>query len=183
MSKAVNKPWPRGCVQVYTGDGKGKTTAAFGLALRAAGRGLRTFVGQLMKGSDYGELVGAEMLDGAITVEQLGSAECIPLRDTPEQRDAELAHDGLRRCREAMLCGEFNIVVIDEACVAVWFKLIDERDLLALIDDRPADIELVFTGRNAPQSLIDRADLVTEMRGVKHYFDTEQLMARDGIER
>jgi cob(I)alamin adenosyltransferase len=183
MTEFTNQPWPRGCVQVYTGNGKGKTTAAFGLALRAAGRGLKTYVGQLMKGSDYGELVGASMLDGLVAVEQLGSPECIPLRDEPDPRDVELAREGLERCREAMLSGEYRIVIVDEGCVAVRFKLIAEIDLLSLVDDRPDDVELIITGRYAPEALIERADLVTEMTDVKHYFDTEKLLARDGIER
>jgi cob(I)alamin adenosyltransferase len=170
-------------VQVYTGNGKGKTTAAFGLALRAAGRGLRVYIGQFMKGSEYGELKGAAMLGGLVTVEQHGSAECIPLRDPPDDKDVALARAGLERCREALASGDYRIVVLDEACVAVRFKLIGEADLMALVDARPADVELVFTGRYAPQSLIERADLVTEMNDVKHYYDTEKLLARDGIER
>lgn len=183
MSALENQPWPRGCLQVYTGNGKGKTTAAFGLALRAAGRGLRTYIGQLMKGSEYGELAGAAALGDLITVEQLGSPECIPLRDEPAAKDVELARQGLDRCLQALLSGDYRIVIVDEGCVSVHFGLIDEADLLALADARPADIELVITGRYAPESLLDRADLVTEMREVKHYYDTENLQARDGIER
>jgi cob(I)alamin adenosyltransferase len=183
MTEHDNQPWPRGCLQVYTGNGKGKTTAAFGLALRAAGRGMRTFIGQLMKGSEYGELAGAAALGDLITVEQLGSAECIPLRDDPAPKDVELARRGLARCREALLSGDYRIVIVDEGCVAVRFKLISEDDLLSLVDDRPGDVELVITGRYAPRSLLERADLVTEMRDVKHYYDTENLPARDGIER
>lgn len=183
MSEIENRPWPRGCVQVYTGNGKGKTTAAFGLALRAAGRGMRTFVGQLMKGSEYGELAGAAMLGGLVTVEQLGSPECIPLREQPHARDVEAARVGLERCREAMLSGDYRIVIVDEGCVAVHFKLVSEDELLSLVDARPDEVELIVTGRWAPESLIARADLVTEMNNVKHYFDSAQLAARDGIER
>jgi len=183
MTDLKNEPWPRGCVQVYTGNGKGKTTAAFGLALRAAGRGLRTFVGQLMKGSQYGELAGAAMLGGLVTVEQLGSPECIPLRDEPDERDVLLARRGIARCREALLSDDYDIVIVDEGCVAVRFELIEEADLLALIDERPPGVELVITGRYATRALIDRADLVTVMDDAKHYFDTERLAARDGIER
>jgi cob(I)alamin adenosyltransferase len=157
MAPTKNEAWPRGCLQVYTGDGKGKTTAAFGLALRAAGRGMRVFIGQFMKGSEYGELEGAAMLGGLVTVEQLGSAECIPLRETPAAEDVELARRGLERCRAALESGDYRIVVLDEACVAVHFKLITEDDLLALVDARPADVELIVTGRYAPQSLLDRA--------------------------
>jgi cob(I)alamin adenosyltransferase len=183
MINTDNEPWPRGCLQVYTGDGKGKTTAAFGLALRAAGRGMKTFIGQLMKGSEYGELAGVAALGDLITAEQLGSPECIPLRDEPAAEDLELAQSGLARCREALLSGDYRIVVVDEGCVAVHFKLITEAQLLSLVDDRPDGVELVITGRYAPQSILDRADLVTEMRDVKHYYDTENLPARDGIER
>jgi cob(I)alamin adenosyltransferase len=178
-----NQPWPRGCVQVYTGDGKGKTTAAFGLALRAAGRGMRVWVGQLMKGLAYGELAGAEMLKGLVSVEQHGSPECIPWRDEPRAEDVERARKGLDACKRALRSGEHRIVVLDEACVALGFGLIEERDLLELIELRPPEVELVLTGRGAPQAVIDRADLVTEMRELKHPYAEQGLEARDGIER
>ncbi|MFO8072489.1 MAG: cob(I)yrinic acid a,c-diamide adenosyltransferase [Polyangia bacterium] len=178
-----SEPWPRGCVQVYTGDGKGKTTAAFGMALRAAGRGMRVWIGQLMKGFPYGELAGAGMLGGLLTVEQHGSPECIPWREEPRAEDVERARKGLDACKRALSSGNYRIVVLDEACVALGFALIEERDLLELIDLRPPEVELVLTGRGAPRAVIERADLVTEMRELKHPYATQGLEARDGIER
>jgi cob(I)alamin adenosyltransferase len=175
--------WPRACLQVYTGNGKGKTTAALGLALRAAGRGLRVFIGQFMKGSEYGELEGVRLLRGLVELEQYGSPACIPLRDTPRPEDVALARAGLERCRESLAGGRYRIVILDEINVAVHFGLVPLADVLALVDGRPADVELVCTGRYARPELVERADLVTEMRDVRHYYDTIGLAARDGIER
>jgi cob(I)alamin adenosyltransferase len=183
MTKLGYEPWPRACLQVYTGNGKGKTTAAFGLALRAAGRGLSVFIGQFMKQSDYGELYGAGMLGENIVLEQFGAPECIPWRKDPDQRDIDLAQQGLKRSRKVLKSGDYQIVILDEIQVAVYFGLIDEADFLALVDDRPPEVELVCTGRYASKALIERADLVTEMVAVKHPYDTIKLLARDGIER
>lgn len=176
-------PWPRGCLQVYTGDGKGKTTAAFGLAVRAAGRGLRVYIGQFMKKTIYGELYGAKMLDNLVEVEQYGSPECIPFRETPAEDDVLLAQKGLLRAQNALQSGEYPIVILDEINIATHFRLIEESKLYELVDSRPKSIELICTGRNAPPGLIERADLVTEMRAIKHPFEQAGLMARDGIER
>ena len=175
--------WPRGCLQVYTGDGKGKTTAAFGLALRAAGRGMRVFVGQFMKGSRYGELDGAAALGGIIEVEQFGSSACIPWRERPEPADVAGAVAGLARCVEVLRAGRHAVVVMDEVTVAVHFRLLGVDALLAAIEERPGGVELVCTGRWAPAELIARADLVTEMAAVKHPYTSFGLEARDGIER
>jgi cob(I)alamin adenosyltransferase len=175
--------WPTGCLQVYTGDGKGKTTAAFGLALRAASRGIKVFVGQFMKGFEYGEVHGARAFLPGVQLEQFGSSECIPLRDPPQAQDVNRAMAGLSRCAQILARGEYLLVVLDEINVAVKFGLIPEEALLELVDSRPPHIELLCTGRFAPQSLIDRADLVTEMRCVKHPYEQKGLLARDGIER
>ncbi|MCP4675516.1 MAG: cob(I)yrinic acid a,c-diamide adenosyltransferase [Deltaproteobacteria bacterium] len=183
MNELNCTPWPRACLQVYTGTGKGKTTAALGLSVRAAGRGMKVFIGQFMKGSEYGELKGIPMLGDLVHVEQFGSPECIPLREEPAPRDTALARKGLERIREVIGSRDYQIVVLDEVNVAVHFKLIDEVDLLALVDARPPDVEIICTGRYAPETLIERADLVTEMRAVKHPYDTTGLLARDGIER
>jgi len=183
MDESANEPWPRACLQVYTGDGKGKTTAAFGLAMRAAGRGMSAYVGQFMKGSVYGEVAAAAMLGGLVTVEQFGSPECIPWREEPEEEDVALARRGLERCREAMLSGRYRVVVLDEVCVAAFFGVVGEEDLLAIVDARPPGVEVVCTGRYAPRGLVERADLVTAMAEVKHPFAKDGLLARDGIER
>jgi len=183
MDRVKNEPWDRGCLHVYTGDGKGKTTAALGLAVRAAGRGMRTFIGQFMKGSFYGELAGLEHLNGLVVVEQFGTSECIPRRDDPAPVDVKAARDGLLRCRQIFEKGEFDIVVLDEINVAVYFNLIGEDDVMALLDYASDELEVVCTGRYASQALLARADLVTEMKCLRHPFETMGLAARDGIER
>ncbi len=171
----------KGYIQVYTGDGKGKTTAALGLALRAAGHGLRTYIGQFMKGWPYGELESLRN-HPQITIEQYGDQNCWVRRDqiTPEQ--VARTRRGLERAREAMLSGQYDIVVLDEVNVALWFGLLTVEEVLAFLDQRPEGVEVVLTGRRAPQELIDRADLVTEMREVKHYYQAG-VPARVGIER
>jgi cob(I)alamin adenosyltransferase len=170
-----------GYIQVYTGNGKGKTTAALGLALRAAGRGFRTYIAQFLKGRPTGEIEAAKRLAPLIRIEQFGRQGFITIKEGPGDEDRERAAAGLARAREAMLSGEYRIVVLDEVSTAVHFKILPERDVLNLIDRRPAGVELVLTGRYAPASFIERADLVTEMTPVKHYFD-RGVKAREGIE-
>jgi cob(I)alamin adenosyltransferase len=170
----------KGYVQVYTGDGKGKTTAALGLALRASGRGMRTYIGQFMKGQHYGELDALRDYPH-ITIEQYGDVRCIRREEVTPDHVAQ-AHRGLARAREAMLSGEYDVVVLDEVNVTVWFGLLDVAEVLAFLDEKPERVEVVLTGRRAPQELIERADLVTEMREVKHYYE-QGVLAREGIER
>ncbi len=169
----------QGFVQVYTGDGKGKTTAALGLAIRAAGAGMRVYIGQLVKNAEYSELVILRRLADCITVEQFGRGCFLLTEPTPE--DVAAAKHGLAAISLAMQSGRYDLVVADEANVAVALHLLDEADLLALIDRRPAGVELVLTGRGAPPGVIARADLVTEMRSHKHYYD-QGIQARQGIE-
>jgi len=155
-----------GYVHVYTGDGKGKTTAALGLALRAAGRGFRTYIAQLLKAQPTGEIEAVAKLAPLIRIEQFGREGFITVKDGPGDEDVERAKAGLAKAREAMLSGAYRIVVLDEVNTAVHFKVLPEKDVLDLIDERPAAIELVLTGRYAPASFVDRADLVTEMKAV-----------------
>ena len=171
--------WDRGYVQVYTGDGKGKTTAALGLALRCAGAGERVFIAQFVKGMHYSELDALERFEDLITVRQYGR-DCF-ITAEPTQEDIDLARAGLAEARAEMLSGRYRLVILDEANIATHFKLFAVEELLAFIDDRPADVELVITGRRADERVIERADLVTEMRCVKHYYD-EGVQARRGIE-
>jgi cob(I)alamin adenosyltransferase len=171
-----------GYVQVYTGDGKGKTTAALGLALRAAGRGLKTYIAQFLKGQPTGELDAAKKLGALIRIEQFGREGFLTVKGGPGDEDVDRAKQGLARAIEAMLSGEFSIVVLDEINTAVHFKILKEEDVLRLLDRRPAGVEVVLTGRYAPASFIERADLVTKMKAVKHYFE-KGVKARDGIER
>ncbi|MGD2179188.1 MAG: cob(I)yrinic acid a,c-diamide adenosyltransferase [Anaerolineae bacterium] len=170
----------KGYVQVYTGDGKGKTTAALGLALRASGHGLHTYIGQFMKGQRYGELEALRD-HPLITLEQYGDPRCIHREEVTTEHVAQ-AHQGLEQARKAMLSGDYDLIVLDEVNISIWFGLLETEDVLALLDQKPEHVEVVLTGRRAPQALIDRADLVTEMREVKHYYQ-QGAKARAGIER
>jgi len=169
----------RGYVQVYTGDGKGKTTAAVGLAVRAAGAGLRTFFAQFIKAERSGEIDVLERLGDRVICRRYGGGSW--LRGKPGEEDVMRARAGLEEVRQAVSSGEYGLVVLDEADMAVWFQLLAVDDLLALIDVKPERTELVFTGRRADPRLIARADLVTEMREVKHYY-RQGVLARRGIE-
>jgi len=169
-----------GLVQVYTGDGKGKTTAALGLALRAAGHGLRTYIGQFMKGQDYGELEALKRLSPPITIEQFGLPGFVHVEQTTAE-DVALAHAGLERVRQALHSGEYDIVVMDEVNVALFFELLTVDEVLSVVEGRPPGVELVLTGRRAPEEIVVRADLVTEMREIKHPFQ-QGIKARRGIE-
>lgn len=167
-------------VQVYTGDGKGKTTAALGLAVRASGHGMRTFIGQFMKGQRSGEQLALRE-HPLIVIEQFGDALFIKPEEVTAEHVAQ-ARRGLARAQKAMLSGDYDIVVLDEVNVAIWFGLLGVEDVLAFLDDRPGSVEVILTGRGAPPELVERADLVTEMRLVKHYYE-QGVAARKGIER
>jgi cob(I)alamin adenosyltransferase len=170
-----------GYVHVYTGDGKGKTTAALGLAFRAAGRGYKTFIAQFLKGRPTGEVESARKLAPLVVIERFGREGFITIKDGLEDEDLARASAGLARARKAMLSGEYRIIVLDEVNTAVHFKILPEADVLEFLDDRPAGVEIVLTGRYAPDSFVARADLVTEMKSVKHYYD-RGVKAREGIE-
>lgn len=179
---ARKRPLGKGYVQVYTGKGKGKTTAALGLAFRAMGHGLKTYIGQFMKGQFYGELKAAKMVPEYITIEQYGKDTFIHVKNPPETEDVRLAKEGLGKAKAAMLSGRYNLIVLDEITTAHYFHLVSVGEMLELIAEKPDGIELVFTGRYAPPELIDKADLVTEVTEVKHYYQ-QGTPARDGIER
>ena len=170
----------RGFVQVYTGNGKGKTTAALGLALRMAGNGGRVFFGQFMKGQLYGEHRALSALP-QIDLQTFGGPRCLR-REEMTKKDREMARRGLEICRQAMFSGRYDLVVLDEINVALWFGLVSDETVENFLDERPGRTELLLTGRYAPRWLIERADLVTEMKLIKHYYDAG-VMARDGIER
>ncbi|MBC8444901.1 MAG: cob(I)yrinic acid a,c-diamide adenosyltransferase [Chloroflexi bacterium] len=170
----------RGLVHVYTGDGKGKTCAALGMALRAAGHGWRTYVGQFMKGQDYGELKAAQMLDGLLTIEQYGKPTFVHVGQvTPE--DVQMVNEGLALVLGALQSGEYQMVVLDEINVALYFGLLAARDVLSVIDAKPEGVELVLTGRRVPEEILARADYVTVMREVKHPYQ-HGVLARKGVE-
>ena len=170
-----------GQFQVYTGNGKGKTTAALGLALRASGAGLRVFLGQFIKLGEFSEIRALRQFPN-ITVEQFGSGKGLLIHRQLERGDLECARAGCNRLADALTCGEFDVVIADEINCAMACGLLKESDLLALADRRPKGVELVFTGRGATDAILERADLVTEMRPIKHYYQDKGLPARTGIE-
>jgi len=169
----------QGFVQVYTGEGKGKTTAALGLAIRAAGAGLKVYIGQFIKNADYSELHALHRLADCITIEQFGRGCC--LLTAPDQADIDTARQALATIGGILASGAYDLVIADEINVAFALGLLNEDDLLALMARRPKMVELVLTGRGAPPSVIARADLVTEMRAIKHYYD-QGVLARKGME-
>ena len=168
----------RGYIHIYTGNGKGKTTSAIGLSIRALGAGLRVFFAQFLKSGRYSETNILDNMPG-LTHRQYGTGGFIAGKPTEE--DARAAALGLKEAREAVEGGEYDLVVLDEANVACRMGLLPEDGLLELAHDKPETVELVFTGRGAPEKLIEAADLVTEMREIKHYF-AKGVRARRGIE-
>ena len=170
----------KGYIHVYTGDGKGKTTAAFGLALRAVGAGFKVFIGQFVKGMKYAELDVINRLSDQITLKQYGR-DCFIVNE-PEAEDIKLARDGLEELRQVMEKGDHQLVILDEANIAVYFKLFSVDELLDAVNSRHPSVEVVITGRKAEPKLIEAADLVTDMKEIKHYY-TQGVQARDGIEK
>jgi cob(I)alamin adenosyltransferase len=170
----------KGLVQVFTGNGKGKTTAALGTILRAVGHGLRVFIVFFMKGDSVsGEFSALAGLPG-VEVASFGSRRLVDPNDIKPE-EIEQARLALSAAREAVLGGRYDLVVLDEVNVALGFNLIKLDDLVRLIEARPPGVELILTGRHADQRLIEMADLVTEMVKVKHPFD-KGIKARKGIE-
>ncbi|MBP1683665.1 MAG: cob(I)alamin adenosyltransferase [Ignavibacteriaceae bacterium] len=171
----------QGFVQIYTGNGKGKSTAAIGQAVRAAGFGLRTYIAQFMKEYPYNELNSLKKLSEWITIEQFGGDEFVYKKELPGKDELEQASKGLQIAREKMLSGEYDLIILDEAIVAIYFKLIETKELIEFIKAKPNNVELILTGRYCPSELIVLADLVTEMREVKHYYQ-KGITSRRGIE-
>lgn len=170
-----------GLLQIYTGDGKGKTTAALGLAFRAAGRGARVRVFQFMKPpQSSGEHFSSPRLAPEMEIIPLGKKGWV-FNGQPSEEDIGMAYDGLETFRAALHSDQVDLVVADELLVTVLLNLIRLEDVLDLIDNRPPEVELVITGRGAGPELMDRADLVTEMKAVKHPFSAG-IEARKGIE-
>ena len=170
----------KGYIQVYTGDGKGKTTAALGLALRAAGAGLKVYIAQFVKGMEYSELKFLRNLSDSIVVKQYGR-DCFIYRE-PDEEDIQAAQEGLKELREIMNSRKYQMIILDEANIATHFNLFSVDDLLDLIHGKPEDVELVITGRRADPRIIAEADLVTEMKEIKHYYQ-KGVQAREGIEK
>lgn len=167
----------KGFVQVYTGNGKGKTTAALGLAMRAAGAGKKVFIGQFVKGMHYSEL---DLKIENIEIKQYG-ADCFIYKD-PTENDMKIARDGLAEMADILKSGKYDLVIMDEANIALYYKLFSFEELWKAVLERAENVEVIITGRYAPDILIEKADLVTEMKEIKHYY-TKGIQARTGIEK
>ncbi len=170
----------KGYVHVYTGDGKGKTTAALGLAIRAAGAGLKVYIGQFMKQGTCSELKSLKKFKYSIIVEQFGG-KCL-LRRKGSSKDRLLAQKGLNKVKKIIAGGECDLVILDELIVALYFELLDENEVTKLIKSKPKGLELVLTGRKASRKIKALADIVTEMKELKHYYKAG-VKERIGIEK
>jgi len=169
----------KGFVHVYTGNGKGKTTAAFGLALRATGAGKSVFIAQFVKGQEYSEIKSVKQYLPLIKIKQYG-LECFIINE-PTQDDINIGRKGFEEVSEIIRTGEYDIIVLDEANIAIYYKLFSVVELLEVLKNKAKKTEIIITGRYAPAELIDFADLVTEMKEVKHYY-ANGVEAREGIE-
>lgn len=170
----------QGLVQVYTGDGKGKTSAAFGLALRAIGRGFKVYVIQFIKGGfDYGELYAVKHLPN-LKLKAFGQGKFVT-QTPPSEKDVGIAKEAFTLAKHVVKSGEYDVVVLDEINVAVHLGLLNVKEVVNLVKNKPAYVELVLTGRYAPKEIIENADLVTEMKEIKHPF-TKGVQPRKGIE-
>jgi cob(I)alamin adenosyltransferase len=165
-------------IQVYTGSGKGKTTAALGLALRAAGAGLKVYFCQFLKGRYSCESLSLKKIKN-ITVRRFGARNFI--KKAPGKKDMGLARQGLTAIKKAVREKKYDLIILDEACVALSLKLIPLKDILGVIKKIPKNKELIITGRNAPPEILKCADLVSDIKEVKHYF-SKGIQARKGIE-
>jgi cob(I)alamin adenosyltransferase len=165
-------------IHLYTGSGKGKTTAALGLSLRASGAGMRVFFCQFLKRGSFSEIKALRGLKG-ITVCQFGSG-CF-VRRTPTAGDKDAARKGLERARKAVTEGAYDLVVLDEICAAITCKLVSAREVNGLLAAAPQKVEIVLTGRNAPRSVCARADLISRITDARHYYH-RGVKARRGIE-
>jgi cob(I)alamin adenosyltransferase len=171
----------KGLIQIYTGSGKGKTTAALGIALRAVGHGLKVLIIQFMKGNMvYGELESAKKLSPHLTIKPMGR-ETFVSKTRPDPVDIRLAQKGFSFAKKVIEEEKYDIVVLDEINVAIDYGLIPLSDVLRLIDSKPKTVELILTGRNANSEIMGKADLVTEMVERKHYYH-KRVKARKGIE-
>jgi len=167
-------------LHVYTGAGKGKTTAALGLTIRAAGAGHKVFLAQFIKGGRYSELNALKRFDDLVTVEQFGRGRFMDGK--PSESDIIAARNGLKKMKSILSSGDYNVVILDEANIALYYNLFTVKEIIDLIDCRSKDTELVITGRHAPPEVLERADLITEMKAVKHYYK-KGVKARVGIEK
>ncbi|MCK4247693.1 MAG: cob(I)yrinic acid a,c-diamide adenosyltransferase [Methanomicrobia archaeon] len=169
----------KGLVEVYTGNGKGKTTAALGIAFRALGHGYKVYMIQFMKSVCSGECIQATKTKN-FKINSFGRASFVN-KDNPDPLDIKYAKEALDFAKEIVIEGKYDIVILDEINVALDFKLIDIANVIDLIKNKPDDVELIFTGRNAPKEIIDVADLVSEIKEIKHPL-SKGISSRKGIE-
>ncbi len=168
-------------IQCYTGDGKGKTTAALGLALRAAGHKKKVKIFQFMKGQiNYGELQSIPKLAPYVEIEQCGRKEFVS-KENPEKIDIDLAKNCWEKAKKAIFSKEYDIIILDELNVALDFNLLDKNEVIEILKKRPENLEIIITGRYAPKEIINIADLVTEMKEIKHYYH-KGIPEREGFE-
>jgi len=171
-----------GQLQIYTGNGKGKTTAAIGLSVRAAGKGLKVYFAEFIKDMEYGEISVLRSIDN-IDVKLYGTGNGCLIDRPLEEKDILTARAALIEVQDLMRSKKYDVVVCDELNVTMALGILTEKEILNLMESKPSDVELIITGRGATDNQIELADLVTEMKEIKHYYNTKKLLSRDGIER
>jgi cob(I)alamin adenosyltransferase len=171
----------KGFIQIYTGNGKGKSTAAIGQAVRGAGYGLKTYIAQFMKEYPYSELKSLEHLGEWITIEQFAGDDFVYRKELPNKIEMDKARRGLETAKAKMLSGKYDIIILDEICVSIHFGLFNDEEILTFMKMRPDKVELILTGRYCPDKFLEVANLVTEMKVIKHYY-LDGVLARKGIE-
>lgn len=171
----------KGYTHIYTGNGKGKTSAAIGLAIRAAGFGLKTYIACFMKEFPYSEFTALKKFAGQIDIEPFGKDDFVFRKEYPIGEELYAIKKGLDFAKENMLSGKYDIIILDEICVCHYFKIFSAEEIIEFIKKKPDTIELILTGRYCPEELYQYADLITEMKEVKHYYYSG-VNARKGIE-
>ena len=171
----------KGMIHIYTGNGKGKTSAALGIAVRAAGAGLKTLIIQFMKEYPYSEKESLKVLSEYITFEQYGGDKFVYEKRLPNEEEKSKIYDGITSAKEAINDKNFDIIILDEIFIGVYFKVFGNQDIISILEKRNTDKELILTGRYADKSIIEMADLVTEMKEVKHYYQ-QGVLSRKGID-
>ncbi len=171
----------KGYIHIYTGNGKGKTTAVIGQAVRAAGYGLKSYIAQFMKEFPYNEQASLKILSEWITVEQFCGDDFVYKKQPPGKGEIDKAHRGLASAKAKMLSKKYDLIILDEVCVSIYFGLFSDEEILTFMKQKPENVELILTGRYCPDNLMNKADLVTEMKEIKHYYQ-EGITARKGIE-
>lgn len=179
--KIQRKNLDKGYIQIYTGNGKGKTTAAIGQAIRAAGNGYKSLIIQFMKEYPYSELISLKKFEEYIEVEQYGGDDFVYKKELPSREEKEKAQRGIKRAVEEFAEDNFDVIILDEIIVSIYFKLVELQDVINIVKSKLSRKELILTGRYCPQEIIDLADLVTEMKEVKHYYQ-KGITSRKGFE-